>query len=56
MIDVERTIVSQYANSATIVQLVQNMNTYLDPRADFDRTIAHEESISSEYGGRSVFD
>jgi len=36
MIDVERTIISQYANSATIVQLVQNMNTYLDPRADFD--------------------
>ena len=36
MIDVERTIISQYANSATIVQLVRNMNTYLDPRADFD--------------------
>ena len=36
MIDVERTIISQYANSATIVQLVKNMNEYVDPRADFD--------------------
>jgi hypothetical protein len=36
MIDVEQTIISQYANSATITQLVRNMNTYLDPRADFD--------------------
>ena len=36
MIDVERTIISQYANSPTITQLVRNMNAYLDPRADFD--------------------
>lgn len=36
MINVEQTIISQYANSATISQLVRNMNTYLDPRADFD--------------------
>lgn len=36
MIDVERTIVSQYANSPTITQLVLNMNEHLDPRADFD--------------------
>lgn len=36
MIDVEKTIISQYAKSATIVQLVRNMNTYIDPRADFD--------------------
>lgn len=36
MIDVERTIISQYANSPTITQLVKNMNAYLDPRADFD--------------------
>lgn len=36
MIDVERTIISQYGNSATISQLVQNMNSYVDPRADFD--------------------
>lgn len=36
MIDVEKTIISQYGNSATITQLVRNMNAYLDPRADFD--------------------
>ncbi len=36
MINVEKTIISQYANSPTLVQLIQNMNTYLDPRADFD--------------------
>ena len=36
MIDVEQTIISQYGNSATITQLVRNMNGYVDPRADFD--------------------
>jgi hypothetical protein len=36
MIDIERTIVSQYGNSATITQLVRNMNEYVDPRADID--------------------
>ena len=40
MINVEQTIISQYANSATISQLVRNMNTYLDPRADFDAFLA----------------
>lgn len=36
MIDVEQTIISQYGTSATITQLVRNMNQYVDPRADFD--------------------
>lgn len=36
MINVEQTIISQYGNSATITQLIQGMNVYLDPRADFD--------------------
>lgn len=36
MINVEQTIISQYANSPTITQLVRNMNAYLDPRADFE--------------------
>lgn len=31
----EQTIISQYANSATIVQLVTNMNEYIDPTTDF---------------------
>lgn len=34
MIDIETTIISQYANSSRIVQLVQNMNEYIDPRAN----------------------
>lgn len=36
MIDVEQTIISQYANSTAIVQLVKNMNEHVDPRADLD--------------------
>lgn len=36
MINVERTIISQYANSPTLVQLIQNMNEYIDPRANID--------------------
>lgn len=36
MINVEQTIISQYGNSATITQLIRDMNEYLDPRADFD--------------------
>lgn len=35
MIDVERTIISQYADSPTIVRLVTDMNQYVDPRANF---------------------
>lgn len=36
MINVEQTIISQYGTSATITQLIRDMNTHLDPRADFD--------------------
>lgn len=36
MLNVEETIISQYGNSATITQLVRNMNRYIDPRTDFD--------------------
>jgi hypothetical protein len=31
-----RTVISEYANSPTILQLVINANGYLDPKADFD--------------------
>lgn len=50
MITVERTIISQYANSATIVQLVRNMNTYLDPRADFDAFFDYVWNVESAQG------
>jgi hypothetical protein len=36
MQNVDRTILSQYANAATIVQLVHNLNDYIDPSADID--------------------
>lgn len=36
MESVERTIISQYANSPTLVQLVHNMDEYIDPRANLD--------------------
>ncbi|MDB5777620.1 MAG: hypothetical protein JWP38_3753 [Herbaspirillum sp.] len=36
MINVEQTIISQYANSPTLVQLIKNMNGYIDPQSDFD--------------------
>jgi Protein of unknown function (DUF2612) len=36
MIDVEQTIISQYGNSPILLQLIKNMNEYIDPRADID--------------------
>lgn len=36
MQNVEQTILSQYANSPTLVQLIQNLNSYIDPSADID--------------------
>lgn len=36
MIDVERTIISQYAASPTLVRLITDMNQYVDQRANFD--------------------
>ncbi len=35
MLNVEQTIISQYANSPVLIQLIQNMNGYLDPRKNF---------------------
>lgn len=50
MINVEQTIISQYANSATISQLVRNMNTYLDPRADFDSFFDYVWNVDTAQG------
>jgi hypothetical protein len=36
MLDVERTIISQYAHSPTIVRLITDMDGYIDPRANMD--------------------
>ena len=34
MLNVEKTIISQYANSPTLTQLIENMNGYVDPRTN----------------------
>lgn len=35
--DVDVTVISQYANSPTIIRLVENMAEYLDPRTNFEQ-------------------
>lgn len=50
MINVEETIISQYGNSATITQLIRNMNTYIDPRADFDNFYAYVWNVETAQG------
>lgn len=50
MINVEQTIISQYGNSATITQLVYNMNQYLDPRADFDAFYDYVWNVQTAQG------
>ena len=36
MIEIDRTIISQYANSPTLVQLIHNLDAYIDPRTNID--------------------
>lgn len=50
MINVERTIISQYGNSATITQLVKNIDLYLDPRADFDTFYSYVWNVDTAVG------
>lgn len=50
MINVEATIISQYGNSPTIKQLVFNMNTYIDPRADFDTFYDYVWNVETAQG------
>jgi Protein of unknown function (DUF2612)/PASTA domain len=35
--DVDATVISQYANSPTIIRLVENMAEYMDPRTNFEQ-------------------
>ena len=50
MIDVEKTIISQYGNSPTIRQLINNMNDYLDPRADFEEFFNYVWNVDTAQG------
>lgn len=36
MIDVEKTIISQYQNSPILIKLIQNFNAYIDPSKDIE--------------------
>lgn len=50
MINVEQTIISQYGNSSTIGQLIQNMNENIDPRADIDNFFNYVFNIETAQG------
>lgn len=50
MIDVEGTIISQYANSSTIRQLIINMNEYIDPTADIDSFYDYVWNVETAQG------
>lgn len=50
MENVEQTIISQYANSPTIVQLIQNMNQYIDPSIDFQNFYNYVWNVNTAQG------
>jgi hypothetical protein len=50
MESVERTIISQYSNSPTLVQLVRNIDGYIDPSADIDAFYSNIWNIDSAVG------
>ncbi|WP_186146004.1 DUF2612 domain-containing protein [Burkholderia gladioli] len=50
MRDVENTILSQYANSPTLCQLIKNFDQYIDPQADIDAFFANIWDIETAVG------
>ncbi|OYV46703.1 MAG: hypothetical protein B7X10_04775, partial [Burkholderiales bacterium 21-58-4] len=46
----QQTLISQYANSPTLTQLIENMNGYIDPSADLDAFYANVWDISTAVG------
>ncbi|MEX3555718.1 MAG: DUF2612 domain-containing protein [Burkholderia gladioli] len=50
MENVLQTVISQYANSPTLIQLVQNMNGYVDPSADIDAFYDNVWNIQTAVG------
>lgn len=47
---VARTIISQYANSPTLVQLINNMDEYINPDADFDAFYSFVWNVETAQG------
>lgn len=50
MIDVERTIMSQFANSPTICGLIQGVNECIDPRSDIQAFLDYVWNINTARG------
>jgi len=50
MQDFRRTIESQYGNSPTIVQLITNMNDYIDPAANIDQFFSMVWNVDTAVG------
>ena len=50
MRDVEKTEISQYANSPTMMRLVRNMNEYIRPDADIDAFFSYVWDVSTAQG------
>lgn len=60
MKDLDHTVLSQYANSPVLMQLVQNMNDYIDPSSNIDAffdlvwNVATAKGIGLDIWGRIV--
>jgi hypothetical protein len=50
MENVEQTIISQYANSPTLRQLIENLNGYIDPSADLDAFYRYVWNVDTAQG------
>lgn len=50
MIDLESTILAQYANSPNLLQLVRHMNAYLDPAANLTAFLQQVQDIETAQG------
>jgi hypothetical protein len=48
--DFEATVISQYANSPTIIQLVQNLNSYIDQSANFAEFFNYVWNVDTAVG------
>ncbi|WP_454695663.1 DUF2612 domain-containing protein [Achromobacter aegrifaciens] len=46
----DRTVISQYANSPTLLQLIRNMDAYINPQADFDAFYDYVWNVETAQG------
>ena len=50
MINVDKTIISQYCSSPVLVQLIKNMDQYIDPRIDIDQFYSFIWNVDTAQG------